>query len=62
MGVEKKTVITSKIGSTTIILIENDVKQWSALYVEYKGYDSKPTEHNYTVKCGDDIWKLIIDF
>ena len=52
-GVEKKIVITSKIGTTTIIPIECDVKQWSSLYVEYNGYESKPTEYKYTVKYGD---------
>lgn len=46
-------VIKSKKEKTKIISIENDVKQWSTLYVEYKGYDSKPTEYNYIVKCGD---------
>ena len=36
-----------------IVSIENDVKQWSTLYVEYRGYESKPTEYNYIVRCGD---------
>ena len=52
-GAEKKIVIKSKKEKTKIISIENDVKQWSTLYVEYKGYESKPTEYNYIVKCGD---------
>ena len=29
------------------------MKQWTTLYVEYKRYESKPTEYNYIVKCSD---------
>ena len=29
------------------------MKQWTTLYVEYKRYESKPTEYNYIVKYGD---------
>ena len=52
-GVEKKIFITSKIKSKGTISIDCDVKQWTTLYVEYKGYESKPTEYNYIVKCVD---------
>ena len=52
-GVEKKIVITSKIGAPHIISIENDVKQWTTLYVEYRGHESRPIEYKYNVKCGD---------
>ena len=52
-GAEKKIVIKSKIDEPMIVSIENDVKQWSTLYVEYRGYESKPTEYNYIVRCGD---------
>ena len=52
-GAEKKIVITSKIGAKNTISIYNDVKQWTTLYVEYRGYESKPTEYNYIVKCSD---------
>ena len=38
---EKNIVITSKMGATHIISIENDVKQWSRLYVAYHGHESK---------------------
>jgi hypothetical protein len=51
-GAEKKIVIKSKIDEPVIVSIENDVKQWSTLYVEYRGYESKPTEYNYIVRCG----------
>ena len=39
------------MGATHIISIENDVKQWSTLYVAY--HESKRTEYKYTVRCGD---------
>ena len=29
------------------------MKQWTTLYVEYRGYESKPTEYEYIVKCSD---------
>ena len=41
------------MGGTYVISICNDVKQWTTLYVEYRGYESKPTEYNYIVKCSD---------
>ena len=53
-GAEKKIVIKSKIDEPVIVSIENDVKQWTTLYVEYRGYESKPTEYNYIVKCGQE--------
>ena len=52
-GAEKNIVITSIKETKNTILIENDVKQWTTLYVEYKGYESKTTEYNYIVKCSD---------
>ena len=36
-GAEKTIVITSKKDTEKIIRIDYDVKQWSTLYVEYKG-------------------------
>ena len=52
-GVEKKIFITSKKETKNTISIGCDVKQWTTLYVEYKGHESKQTKYNYIVKCGD---------
>ena len=55
-GAEKKIVITSKKDTEKIIRIDYDVKQWSTLYVEYKGYESGLTEYKYIVKSvGSEI-------
>ena len=64
-GVEKKIDITSKIGTKNTFSIYNDVKQWTTLYVEYRGYESKPTEYNHIVKCSDSKIKsgsFLLDF
>ena len=45
-GAEKNIVITSKMGTTSIISVQNDVKQWSTLYVAYNGYDSNQLNTN----------------
>ena len=52
-GAEKKIVIRSKKDTEKIIQIGCDVKQWTTLYIEYKGHESKQTKYNYIVKCGD---------
>ena len=52
-GAEKKIVIRSKKDTEKIIQIDCDVRQWTTLYIEYKGHESKPTEYKYIIKGGD---------
>ena len=52
-GAEKKIVIRSKKDTEKIIQIDCDVRQWTTLYIEYKGHESKPTEYKYIIKRGD---------